>query len=48
MSIKDAYRHGALITTKLSKEGCILLIARRRIFRVARRHDLRKCGPPST
>jgi hypothetical protein len=47
MSIKDAYILGALITTKLSKERCIFLVARR-IFRVTQRHNLRRCGPLST
>jgi hypothetical protein len=39
MSIKDACKLGALITIKLSKEGCISLAARGRPFRVACKHD---------
>jgi len=39
MSIKDAYRLETLITTKLSKEGCISLVVGRRTFHVARKHD---------
>jgi hypothetical protein len=39
MSIKDACRHGALIITKLSKEGCISLVVGKRPSRVAHKHD---------
>jgi hypothetical protein len=39
MSIKDAYRLEALVTTKLSKEGYISLAIGRRPFHAARKHD---------
>jgi hypothetical protein len=39
MSIKDAYRLGALVTAKLSKEGCISLVTRGRPSCVTRKHD---------
>jgi hypothetical protein len=48
MFIKDVYRLGALIIVKLSKEGCISLVAGGKPFHVACKHDLSKCGPPST
>jgi hypothetical protein len=48
MSIKDACKLGVLITTRLSKEGCISLVARIRSFCVVCKHDKNKCGPPST
>jgi hypothetical protein len=35
MSIKDTYRFGALVIAKFSKEGCIFLVAGRRLFRIA-------------
>ncbi len=39
MSIKNAYKLGAPITTKLSKKGCIFLTMGRRLFQVAQKHD---------
>jgi hypothetical protein len=39
MSIKDACRLGAPITTKLSKEWCISLVVGRRPFHAACKHD---------
>jgi hypothetical protein len=39
MSIKDAYRLGVLITTKLSKEGCIFLAEGRKPFCIAHKYD---------
>jgi hypothetical protein len=39
MSIKDAYRPGVLVTTKLSKEGCITLTTGGRLSQVAQKHD---------
>jgi hypothetical protein len=38
-SIKNAYRLGVLVTAKLSKEGCISLVARGRQFHTTREHD---------
>jgi len=35
MSIKDAYDHGALVTTKISKEGCIFLVRKGKLFHIA-------------
>jgi len=35
MSIKKTCKPGALVTTKLSKKGCIFLIARGRLSQVA-------------
>jgi len=35
MSIKYAYNHGASVTTKLSKEGCIFLIRKGKLFHIA-------------
>jgi hypothetical protein len=35
MSIKDAYNHGALVITKLSKEGCIFLVRKGKLFHIA-------------
>jgi hypothetical protein len=34
MSIKDACRPRAPVTTKFSKEGCIFLVAERRPFHI--------------
>jgi hypothetical protein len=48
MSIKNACRPRALIITKLSKEWCILLTAEGRLSWATRKHDKRRCGPPST
>jgi hypothetical protein len=48
MSIINAYKPRALVTTRLSKEGCISLVVRGTWFRTTRKHDWRKCGPPST
>jgi len=39
MSIKDACRLGALVTTKLLKEGCISLAIRGRPSCIACKHD---------
>jgi hypothetical protein len=39
MSIKNACRHGVLIPTRLSKEGCISVIVGGRPFHVAQEHD---------
>jgi hypothetical protein len=39
MSIKEAYRPRAPITTKLSKERCIFLIVGGKPSRVEHRHD---------
>jgi len=39
MSIKDACRPEALITTRLSKERCISLIVGRRPSHAAHKHD---------
>jgi hypothetical protein len=39
MSIKDAYRHGALVIVRLSKEGCISLVVGGRPSRVACKDD---------
>jgi len=38
-SIEDAYKLKVLITTRLSKEGCIFLIIRGRPFHATRKHD---------
>jgi hypothetical protein len=46
MSIKDVCRPGALVTTKLSKEGCISLAIGGRLFHVAHKHDWSRCGSP--
>ncbi len=35
MSIKDAYNHGASVKTKLSKEGCIFLVRKGKLFHIA-------------
>jgi hypothetical protein len=39
MSIKNGYKHGALVIAKLSKERCISLITRGRPFCVACKDD---------
>jgi len=39
MSIKDAYKLGVPVTTRLSKERCISLAARRRSSCITRKHD---------
>jgi hypothetical protein len=39
MSIKDAYRPKVPITSKLSKERCIFLVAGRRPFCATCKHD---------
>jgi hypothetical protein len=39
MSIKDACKHGVLVTTKLQKKGCISLVARGRPTHIACKHD---------
>ncbi len=39
MSIKDTYRFGALVTSKLQKKRCMFLVARWRLFRATRKHD---------
>jgi hypothetical protein len=39
MSIKDAYRFGVSVTTKLSKKGCISLAIRGRPSCIACKHD---------
>jgi hypothetical protein len=39
MSVKDAYRLGALIIARVSKERCISLAARKGPFRIAHKHD---------
>jgi hypothetical protein len=39
MSIKDACSHGALITTKFSKERCISLTAGGKLSHTKQRHD---------
>jgi hypothetical protein len=44
--MKDAYKVGALIITKLKKEGCISLITGRKLSWVTRKHDYKKCGAP--
>jgi len=38
MSIKEACTLGALVITKLSKEGCIFLVARGRPSHITHRH----------
>jgi hypothetical protein len=38
-SIKNVYKPSALVTARLSKEGCISLAARGRPSRVAHKHD---------
>jgi hypothetical protein len=48
MSIKDACRFGALVIARPSKQGCISLAIGGKSFHIARKHDLNKCGPPST
>ncbi len=48
MSIKDAYRHDALVIARLSKKRCISLDVGRRPFCTAHNHDWSKCGCPST
>jgi hypothetical protein len=39
MSIKDAYKLGALVFAKLSKERCISITTRGRSFRTTCKHD---------
>jgi hypothetical protein len=39
MSIKGAYEPGALVIAKLSKEGCISLVAKGRSSYVTYKHD---------
>jgi len=39
MSIKDAYKLGALVLVRLSKERCISLATRIKSFRTTRKHD---------
>jgi hypothetical protein len=39
MSIKEAYRPEVPIIIKLSKKGCIFLVARKRPFRITHKHD---------
>jgi len=39
MSIKDAYRHGVLIITRLSKERCISLAEGGKPSCITRKHD---------
>jgi hypothetical protein len=46
VDVHQRCRHGVLIIAKLSKEGCISLVARRRPFRVAHKHDLKKVWAP--
>jgi hypothetical protein len=45
MSIKNACKCGALLTTRLSKEGCISLITKGRTSHTTCKHDWSKCGP---
>jgi len=47
MSIKDVYRPGALVTTKLSKEKCTFLTTRGRLSQIAWRQNWRRSRPPS-
>jgi hypothetical protein len=47
-SIKDVCRPGVLVTTRLSKEGCISLAVRGGPSCVARKHDWSKCRTPLT
>ncbi len=47
MSIKDAYKLQALVTSKLSKEGCIFK-AMGSLFWIVWKHDWKRCEPPST
>ncbi len=35
MSIKDAYNHGAPVTTKLSKKRCIFFVRKGKLFHIA-------------
>jgi hypothetical protein len=42
MSIKDACKPGVSVTTKLSKERCIALVARGRPFYTPNKHDYNK------
>jgi len=39
MSIKDVYRLGVSVITKLSKEGCISLAVGGRPYHVTHKHD---------
>jgi hypothetical protein len=39
MSVKDAYKLGALIIARVSKERCISLATRKGPFRIAHKHD---------
>jgi hypothetical protein len=48
ISIKDACRPRLPIIARLSKEGCISLVVKGKLFCVARKHDLSMCGPFST
>jgi len=48
MSIKDAYRPRVSIIARFSKEGCISLAAKRRSSHATHKHDLSRCGLPST
>jgi hypothetical protein len=47
-SIKDAYRHGVLVTTRLSIEGCISLVIEGRPSRTTCRQKWSRWGPPLT
>jgi hypothetical protein len=48
MSIKDACKLGASVIARPSKEGCISLAVGGKSFHITHKHDLSKCGPPST
>jgi hypothetical protein len=48
MSMKDAYKPRVPIIDKISKLGCISLATKGRPFHATHKHDLSKCGPPST
>jgi hypothetical protein len=43
MSIKDAYRLGALIIVRLLKKGCISLTTRKKSSCTAHKHDSNRC-----
>jgi hypothetical protein len=45
MSIKDACRLGASLTTGLPKERCISLVARGRSFHATHKHDWQVWAP---
>ncbi len=48
MSIKETCKPKVLVTTRLSKGGCISLAVGQKPFRVIRKLDWSRCGPPST